>query len=308
MGHNQSQAKAMATSPPYAGSPPGSGTPISRKRPSLGSQISNAKRRKPSTAGPSHLRQTSFPPEEFPHGGRSPSVDSAAIGTPSVISGIGAGKRGKRHKSGSVIAGGSKVNGVGGRGASASAVDGVGPDEEPEEEDDEQQQNNLHDDEANTEGREREAEAQRLIRMSFTKEQAAVYDAFHAAGAGNIRNKIRKLVNHTLSQSVPQSVVGAISSYTKVFMGDVIEEARRVQMEWMASEPNRPDGSAIPEDASMKERIKEEWRGPLTPDHLREAVRRLKKDRAGGAGGFLGVSLTGKERTAAKMGGRRLFR
>lgn len=154
----------MATSPPYAGSPPGSGTPISRKRPSLSTQISTSKRRKPSTAGPSHLRQTSFPPEEFPVGGRSPSGDSAAIGTPSVISGIGAGKRGRRGKSGSIIAPGSRVNGTS-RAVSGSAVDGVGGNDEAEEEDDDQQ-DNLRGEEGDAEQRAREEAALRCASTS----------------------------------------------------------------------------------------------------------------------------------------------
>lgn len=146
-----------------------------------------------------------------------------------------------------------------------------------------------------------------MIRQSFNTKQQDGYGTFSAAG-GPLRVKIRKLVNHTLSQSVPQSVVAAINAYTKVFLGDVIEEARRIQIEWQAVDLKFPDGTEVPDDADLKDRIKPEWRGPLTPDHLREAVRRMKKDRIGGAGGFMGVSLTGKERTAAKMGGRRLFR
>ncbi|RMY78309.1 hypothetical protein D0863_00787 [Hortaea werneckii] len=54
--------------------------------------------------------------------------------------------------------------------------------------------------------------------------------------------------------------------------------------------------------------IEECDRGPLLPDHLREALRRYKKKRAGGAVGFTGMSLEGRENTAAKTGGRRLFR
>lgn len=303
----------MATSPPYAGSPPGGvGTPISRKRPSLSTQISGAKRRKPSTAGPSHLRQTSFPPEEFPTGGRSPSVDSAAIGTPSVISGLGLGtKRGKRAATGSLIAAptsGSKVNGTSGRGGSRSQINGEGAADDDEEDDEAADEGNLQGEEGATEEqRQRQEIAVRLLKESFTRQQSDVYDQFNHIGR-TLMPRIRKLANHTLSQSVPQSVVMAIGSYVKVFMGEVIEEARRVQVEWQAADSRYPDGSAVAEGADLKERTKEEWRGPLLPDHLREAVRRMKKDRVGGAGGFAGVSLAGKERTAPKMGGRRLFR
>ena len=54
--------------------------------------------------------------------------------------------------------------------------------------------------------------------------------------------------------------------------------------------------------------IEECDRGPLLPDHLREALRRYKKRRAGGPVGFTGLSLEGRENTAPRMGGRRLFK
>ncbi|KAL9084826.1 MAG: hypothetical protein Q9165_007894 [Trypethelium subeluteriae] len=56
------------------------------------------------------------------------------------------------------------------------------------------------------------------------------------------------------------------------------------------------------------EPVQEMDRGPLTPDHFREALRRYKKDREGGGAGLQGLSLDGRENTAARMGGRRLFR
>lgn len=268
------------------------------------------------------------------------------------------------------------------------------------------------------------------------------------------KETVRKITNQTLSQSVPQSVVTTINSYTKVFIGSLIERARTVQQEWQAvaeyapiDDPRLPanqqpqqqqappptpqqqlqvppppspaavqtpgayhnpygyqhlhpsynpnpysniripgppsastspvphsanspstapprspangttspapgatngstpnpqataqtptpnasqdttvpasssdsttaaDGNStttehkvIPPDAPLSERLAERDRGPLTPDHLREALRRYKKDREGGAMGFLGLSLEGRERTAGRMGGRRLFR
>lgn len=81
-------------------------------------------------------------------------------------------------------------------------------------------------------------------------------------------------------------------------------------------------GDYAPADEEVPEAVKELWaaagpekfvveerdRGPLTPDHLREAVRRYKKDRVGGSAGFGGNSLQGKDVAAAKAGGRRLFR
>lgn len=54
--------------------------------------------------------------------------------------------------------------------------------------------------------------------------------------------------------------------------------------------------------------IDERDRGPLTPDHLREALRRYKKDREGGSAGFQGLSVQGREAAASRVGGKRLFR
>ncbi|KAK3679796.1 hypothetical protein LTR78_000172 [Recurvomyces mirabilis] len=193
---------------------------------------------------------------------------------------------------------------------------------------------------------------------------------------------VRRLVNQTLSQSVPQNVVLAVSAYVKLFAGSLIEEAREVQAEWTAVEGRCADGSAnragrrlersrvkveIEEEAgdvikvngemdgvvkneptspaaqqitapavngttdtkaSVKGEaddddppplaaggagglgleIEEHNRGPLLPDHLREALRRYKKRRAGGPVGFTGLSLEGAQNTAPRMGGRRLFR
>ena len=54
--------------------------------------------------------------------------------------------------------------------------------------------------------------------------------------------------------------------------------------------------------------VDERDRGPLTPEHLREALRRYQKDRVGGSAGFQGMSMLGREMTASRTGGRRLFR
>lgn len=50
--------------------------------------------------------------------------------------------------------------------------------------------------------------------------------------------------------------------------------------------------------------------GPLLPDHLREALRRYKRDGEGGGAGLAGVSLgLGVPGAgAARLGGKRLFR
>lgn len=66
--------------------------------------------------------------------------------------------------------------------------------------------------------------------------------------------------------------------------------------------------SPPPPPVSQSTTVEEMDRGPLTPDHLREAVRRYKKDREGGSAGFQGLSLQGKEGAATRVGGKRLFR
>jgi transcription initiation factor TFIID subunit 11 len=121
---------------------------------------------------------------------------------------------------------------------------------------------------------------------------------------------VRRLTNHTVSQSVPANIITAIGGIAKSFVGDLVDRALDVQIEWLAAEDKMPTGEAMPEDAVIKERTKQENRGPLTPDHIREALRRYKKDNEGSSSGFLGLSLqaNGRENVAAKTGGRRLFR
>ena len=148
-------------------------------------------------------------------------------------------------------------------------------------------------------------------------------------------------MNFTLAQSVPQNLVKAIDGYTKVFIGTLIERARDVQEEWAALQtpPNTPQQSSnvmkvesspangdadpgtddtrlfdgnLPNDSTqstLKEQ-KERYLGPLLPDHLREALRRYRRDgevQATGLTGFsvgLGMPGTG----SARLQGRRLFR
>jgi hypothetical protein len=156
------------------------------------------------------------------------------------------------------------------------------------------------------------------------------------------RETVRKLVNQTLSQSVPQPVIIAVTSYAKSFIGDLIDRALTVRDEWTVSsthlangalppavlmqslqrpsahikdERNRPTNQdisqagvyinqvdrsetlwkEIQEDASLQERLNQSNKGPLTPAHLREALRRYKRDRDGGGAGFAGMSLEGVE-------------
>jgi transcription initiation factor TFIID subunit 11 len=216
------------------------------------------------------------------------------------------------------------------------------------------------------------------------KDMGERYDVWNRAKLRT--GDLRRLINQTLSQSVPANVVTVVNSYTKMFAGMLIEEAREVQAEWMAMEAERADGegnpafkrlrrtyepedgpevdgdettrpntregnnkangvkneessspanpnstltdtvmnetqndSTQPHDESttplypggaggLSTSISECDRGPLLPDHLREALRRYRRARKGGTVGFTGMSLEGREVAASRMGGRRLFR
>lgn len=61
-----------------------------------------------------------------------------------------------------------------------------------------------------------------------------------------------------------------IGGFAKIFTGEIIEIALKVQREWAAIgvEGGRPQGPL----------------GPLLPDHLREATRRYKLERRGAVG------------------------
>jgi len=128
---------------------------------------------------------------------------------------------------------------------------------------------------------------------AFTSDQSDRYDLYRRVKLR--KETVRRITNQTLSQSVPPAVITTINGYTKIFIGELVEGARKVQTEWMAAED--PDGE-----------VKEKNRGPLLPDHLREALRRYKKAGEGGGAGFQGLSLHGMEGAGPLIGGKRLFK
>lgn len=146
-----------------------------------------------------------------------------------------------------------------------------------------------------------------LLMDAFTPQQKELYEQYRRVKLPIAA--VRKLINHTLSQSVVKPIPISVQGAAKMFVGELIERAREVQVEEMCLKEKLPTGEEVPEEAGVKERTKERDRGPLLPDHLREALRRYKKDREGGSAGFLGASLGGGVmHTSARMGGRRLFR
>lgn len=122
-----------------------------------------------------------------------------------------------------------------------------------------------------------------------------------------------------------------VRTAAKLFVGDIIEAARRVQGEWidkmdekqvesglLTPEPSQINGEGQPakegdtaedEDEALRKFHK---RGPLRPDHLREALRRYKMAQEGGCVGLHDPwhqqQQSGVERFGTRTQGRRLFK
>jgi len=98
----------------------------------------------------------------------------------------------------------------------------------------------------------------------------AQYDRFEAYRRHALpKQAVRKVIQQTLGQQVSQPVAQIVAGFAKVFVGEVVEKARAVQ-----------------------ERRGE--RGPLSPDHLREAYRMYQQE-------------TGRVGAARPLRGKRLF-
>ncbi|KAL8936736.1 MAG: hypothetical protein Q9216_004777 [Gyalolechia sp. 2 TL-2023] len=258
--------RSPATSPPY----PSSATlPNPKKRPSLSvtSHPPGAKRRKPtnasqaSTPATSHpLRQTSFPPEEsaIDIGERSPSVESDVTGITGRHSVMTSGthhlkgkKRGRKRKTedASVMSGGNV--------AAVDAVSGGGQlAEEAEEDDDDADENEgVLGDQDKQRKRKEKADLAFLIEH-FNHDQLQRYEAMRRIKLR--KETVRRIVNQTLSQSVPPAVITGINGYMKLFVGLLIEGARDVQEQNAAvaagaypSPPPRPQSSRTAESQTL---------------------------------------------------------
>lgn len=177
---------------------------------------------------------------------------------------------------------------------------------------------------------------------AFNPIQSERYDLFKRAKLR--KETLRRIVNHALSQSVPASVVTTINGFTKVFAGEIIEKARTVQAEWALAHDQAALAAIEAEQAATTTTtatatpggIKQEpvergpmstpagkkdvklppnpHRGQLLPSHLREALRRYKRDGEGGGVGFSGLSMGNLgvrgsvTWSAGSVGGRRIFR
>ncbi|KAI9720319.1 MAG: hypothetical protein M1828_005703 [Chrysothrix sp. TS-e1954] len=308
-----------ATSPTYPSS-----ISLPRKRPSPassshGSGQPNVKRRKPSTtSNASHpLRQTSFPPGDpnarlhAPTSRRS-SFSPAANDAGSVSSFGRESKKGRGRKARSTTGTARQTKNA--RSGEGSLVGGEGSRAEREEDEPEEDEADGANDTILEEGGKmdeaalkQEREHLAMLMEAFDEEQTHRHDTWRRVRLK--KETVRKITNQTLSQSVPASIVTTINGYTKLFIGELLERALDVQTEWLAAAPQLPTGEVkVPADDGSTIKVEEMDRGPLLPDHLREAWRRYKKDRDGGGAGYQGLSLQGKEGVAARAGGKRLFR
>ncbi|KAK9789151.1 hypothetical protein SCARD494_09350 [Seiridium cardinale] len=327
-----------------AGSPPYStaSLPASKKRNSTAPDHTpnnpSVKRRKTSvmsltSATSAHpLRQTSFPPEESqgkysPTYQRSPSIDNMSLVSGSQVSAAPAKKkRGRKSKAErareaeeAARAGTpSAVNGAApsvisnASGANKAAADedndnGEGPGgyEVPE--------NMASRAAARTKEEIKEEERLRaLLKQKMDDNQFHRYEVWHQSKIqiGNIR----KYINSVTSQSVAANIPQAMQVVCKLFLGDMVEEARRVQQEEIRAGVKQTD---LPDEKENEEGISEESKHrrqpPLRPEHLSEAYRRWKRSGAtGGSGGntmhWSQQTRNGTERFAPRAGGRRIFR
>ncbi|CZR56459.1 related to transcription initiation factor IID beta chain [Phialocephala subalpina] len=327
--YNHSYTSAI--SPPYP-SHAQLPQPPKRRQSDMPSSAPAIKRRKASmlstTSGTSSahpLRQTSFPPENSGVGtfSRSPSMD-----TMSIASGAGPGPKRKKGRKGKGGKGNDDIASVNGKKAKSivsaenGATGGAGRKRrgstaaaaEDEEEEDAGETMALNVDAASKEEKAKEERRRQVLVRAFEKNG----DQFSSKSPPELWGTIlmEQIVNQTLSQSVPPNVILAIKSAAKIFAGEIIEGARKVQTEWVEVNADLQNEIQMPtppaETNTPVEKEKEKRRGPLLPDHLREAFRRHMLEGDGGLVGELGLwqhqNVSGVERFGTKIGGKRLFK
>ncbi len=348
------QTSTMATSPPAVFS---TSLPNAKKRPSISTQASLQNVSKKPKLHP--LRQTSFPVDAsgVAYGSAVTSARSETGSmTGSLLSATSAKRpRGRPRKSAQLqsddvqasqnqdgdsanLTAGSANNARAGTRSVVSAKSGAA-----DAEDDEQEEEiaELNVDEKDAE-REAETRQYRLV-GTFDEDQTFRYASWRRVKFTN--STLKKLVNATVSQSVGPAPLAAINHFSKYFIGEIVERARDVQIEFAkAYEKTREDEKKwrTEELQKLEERqrsgelddhtrllardivglrrdvnqyIPNPHKGGLLPDHLREALRRYRTDGEGGGIGFEGLShgllgATGSAIWRAGDGavGRRLFR
>lgn len=96
-----------------------------------------------------------------------------------------------------------------------------------------------------------------LLVEHFDDDQLSRYEAYRRSNLN--KAAVKKITNQTLSQSVTANVGTVIGGFAKVYVCEIVQSALEIQNEW---------GD----------------KGPLLPDHLREAARRYRMEKQGAVG------------------------
>lgn len=111
----------------------------------------------------------------------------------------------------------------------------------------------------------------RVLIDAFTDEQSSRYDMFKRTKLN--KPTLRKIVNQTLSQSVPPAVITTVSGFTKVFIGEMIEKARTVASEWAEA----ADSAAVQEMEKAQKEEEDEREEQQKANKAREEAERLEE-------------------------------
>lgn len=103
----------------------------------------------------------------------------------------------------------------------------------------------------NGETRQSHREQMQLLISAFSNEQQDQYEIFRRSTFP--KSSIRRIMQSVCSTNVPQNAVIAMAGITKVYVGEMVEAA-----------------------CQARDELGEE--GPLQPKHIREAVRRLRRE------------------------------
>lgn len=314
------------------------------------------------------LRQTSFPAEPlYGSAARSARSETGSVSN-SLLSGVSSKVaprgRGRPRKSAqlndadvrSATAGGadkdnaSQADGYGRGGTRGKSVisarSGAVDAEEDDEGDIDGMLENMDEQERRQAEEEETKQEQRRERLADTldMDQYSRYNQWRALSLNN--STIKRLVNSIVSQSVTTAPLQAVRIYGKWFVGEIVERAREVQVDFakaydetrLAERASREKELEVLEEKQKQgtttdaqsrlivkdiEQLKKDvkaylpnpHRGGLLPEHLREALRRYKADGEGGGVGFqsmshglLGVPGTTAWRIDGGNSGRRLLR
>ena len=236
-------------------------------------------------------------------------------------------KRGRKRKEDTQSVRSGTARGTPQDAASRTSQGGVGDDEQDAEDDDEEA-DRAADDLVQTGAKVNDEHEQQRIAVllaAFDDDQSERYDLHRRVKLR--KETVRKIVNQTLSQSVPPSVITTINGYTKVFLASLIERARDIQEQSVLAAEKYPSPARSPATAAAGITLASQqnqqasidglpiktdsgYMGPLIPDHFREAYRRYRRDGEGGGAGVdgrsVGLGVTGT--ASARLGGRRLFK